>query len=139
MALFIGAITSAVSVLEVVAASVIDEWKLSRRAAALGTGMVIAALGVAPALVPEALTVADALASEVFLPLGALLLALLVAWRIGNATALVADGASPRVQRLLGGWFWTLRIAVPPLLVLVLWQTVPPAVRGILGAFGVGR
>jgi hypothetical protein len=36
VALFIGAITSAVSLLEVVTSSVIDEWKISRRVAALG-------------------------------------------------------------------------------------------------------
>jgi neurotransmitter:Na+ symporter, NSS family len=136
VALFIGAITSAVSLLEVVTSSVIDEFKLHRRVAAIGTGLLIVLLGLLPASNIDILGAMDGVASDVFLPFGGLLVAILVGWRLPNALELVGRGASPTTQRLLVGWRWTLRIAVPPLLVLVLWQTIPNAWRAIGALFG---
>jgi NSS family neurotransmitter:Na+ symporter len=125
-ALFIGAITSAISLLEVVVSSVIDEWKLDRRKAAIGAGVLIALLGILPAGNIDLLGAMDAIASEVLLPLGGLGLALLVGWGPPSRNLeAFAEGASPGVRALLGGWLWTLRIAVPPLLVVVLYRTIP--------------
>jgi neurotransmitter:Na+ symporter, NSS family len=120
-ALFIGAITSGVALLEVVTSSVIDEFKLNRRKAALVTGALIALLGIGPAASLNVLGAFDAIASEVFLPLGGLCLALLVGWgppsrRIEEFT----DGTSPAIRSIMGGWLWTLRVAMPPFLVIVL-------------------
>jgi NSS family neurotransmitter:Na+ symporter len=137
VALFIGAITSAISLLEVVVSSVIDEWKIDRRKAAIGGGILIALLGILPASNLDALGAMDAIASEVFLPLGGLGLALLVGW--GPPSRRLADfteGASPAVRAVFSGWLWTLRIVVPPLLVVVLSRTIPnalSAVRALLG------
>jgi neurotransmitter:Na+ symporter, NSS family len=131
LALFIGAVTSAVSLLEVVTSSVIDEWKLDRKKAAIGAGALIAIIGLAPASNLDILGALDAVASEVLLPLGGFLLAILVGWRMPDAIEIVGRGASPRVRSLLNGWRWTLRLAVPPLMILVLWQTVPGAFEGI--------
>jgi neurotransmitter:Na+ symporter, NSS family len=136
IALLIGAITSAVSLLEVVTSSVIDEFGLSRRAAALGAGGLIATLGILPAIDLVWLEVFDTLTGNVFLPLGGLLIAILVGWRMPNALELVSRGASPRMAELLRGWRWTLAFIVPPLLVLVLWNTTRAAwgiFAGILG------
>jgi neurotransmitter:Na+ symporter, NSS family len=131
-ALFIGAITSAVSILEVVTASVIDEWKIARTRAALLTGGTIALLGVLPASDIRMLGIMDAVASEVMVPIGALGLALLVGWGPpGRRLDEFAEGASPRVRALMGGWRWTLRLGVPPLLIIVLYQTIPGALRAI--------
>jgi neurotransmitter:Na+ symporter, NSS family len=135
VALFIGAITSAVSLLEVVTSSVIDEFKLDRRKAAIIAGVAITVLGLAPASDLDILGAMDAVASDVFLPLGGLLIALLVGWRMPNAIEMVARGASERTARLLTGWRWTLRIAVPPLLVLVLYKNVQVA-WGAIQALG---
>jgi neurotransmitter:Na+ symporter, NSS family len=134
IALFIGAVTSAISLLEVVVSSVIDEWKWNRRVAAIGGGTLIALLGILPARDLAVLDVMDKVASEVFLPLGGLGLALLVGW--GPPSRRIADfveGASPLVRSLMGGWLWTLRIAVPPLLVVVLSRTIPSAVTALRG------
>jgi neurotransmitter:Na+ symporter, NSS family len=142
VALFIGAITSAVSLLEVVTSSVIDEFRLSRTGAALGAGGLITALGILPALDLNWLTLFDAITGKVFLPLGGLAIAVLVAWRMPNPVDMVARGASPRTARLLHGWRFTLAFIVPPLLVLVLFNTIPAAVEefteAITGIFGRG-
>jgi neurotransmitter:Na+ symporter, NSS family len=138
IALFIGAITSAVSLLEVVTSSVIDEFHISRRAAALGAGGLIAALGVLPALNLNWLEVLDTLTGQIFLPLGGLLIAILVGWRIRNVVELVGRGASPGMVRLLQGWRFTLAFIVPPLLILVLWNTTRAAFRTFAGLLGGG-
>jgi neurotransmitter:Na+ symporter, NSS family len=138
LALFIGAITSAVSLLEVVTSSVIDEFRLSRRAAALGAGGLIAALGILPALDLMWLDLFDTITGNVFLPLGGLLIAILVGWRMPNAIEMVGRGASPAMARMLRGWRWTLAFIVPPLLVLVLWNTTRVAWGTIGGIFGAG-
>jgi neurotransmitter:Na+ symporter, NSS family len=138
LALFIGAITSAVSLLEVVTSSVIDEFRLSRRAAAIGAGAVIALLGILPALDLVWLDAFDTLTGKVFLPLGGLAIAILVGWMLPDAVGMVARGASQRMAQLLQGWRWTLAFIVPPLLVLVLWNTTRDAWATFAGIFGGG-
>jgi NSS family neurotransmitter:Na+ symporter len=136
-ALFIGAITSAIALLEVVVSTVIDEWKIDRRKAAIIMGIIIALLGIMPASNINILGAMDAVASEIFLPLGGLFLALLVGWGPpGKRIEMFAEGSSAWMRSLMVGWLWTLRIAVPPLLVVVLTRTVPAglgAIRAIGG------
>jgi NSS family neurotransmitter:Na+ symporter len=136
VALFIGALTSGVSLLEVVVASVIDEFGINRKAAALGAGGLIAAIGIAPALSIDVLGAMDAVASDIFLPLGGLCVAILVGWKVAavNMDAF-ATGAQPWIRNVMNGWMWTLRIAVPPLLVVVLWQNIPAGIGAIRAIF----
>jgi neurotransmitter:Na+ symporter, NSS family len=132
VALFIGAITSAIALLEVVVSSVIDEWKIDRRKASLVMGVVIALIGILPASNINILGAMDAIASEVFLPLGGLVLALLVGWGPGRKHVdEYFEGASPAVRSVMGGWLWTLRVVVPPLLVIVLYTTIPTAIAAL--------
>jgi neurotransmitter:Na+ symporter, NSS family len=138
VALFIGAITSAVSLLEVVTSSVIDEFGLSRRAAAIGAGGLIALLGILPAIDLVWLEALDTLTGKVFLPLGGLAIAILVGWLLPNAVEMVARGSSQSMARMLQGWRWTLAFIVPPLLVLVLWNTTREAWQTFVGIFGAG-
>ena len=131
-ALFIGAITSGIALLEVVVSSVIDEWKMDRRKASITMGIVIALLGILPASDINILGAMDAVASEVFLPLGGLFLALLVGWGPpGKRIEMFAEGASAGTRSLMIGWLWTLRVAVPPLLVVVLSRTIPAGIGAI--------
>jgi NSS family neurotransmitter:Na+ symporter len=116
--------------------SVIDEWKFDRRKAAVVAGVIIALVGILPASDINVLGAMDAVASEVFLPLGGLILAMLVGWGpAGKDLKTFTEGSSPGIQALMGGWIWTLRIAVPILLIVVLTQTVPNALNAI-GAIG---
>src|SRR5690606_35407245 len=95
VALFIGAITSAIALLEVVVSSVIDEWKFDRRKASIIAGVVIALLGSLPASNINVLGAMDAVASEVFLPLGGLILAMLAGWGpAGKNLKIYSEGAS---------------------------------------------
>ena len=131
-ALFIGAITSGIALLEVVVSSVIDESKFDRRKASITMGIVIAILGILPASDINILGAMDAIASEVFLPLGGLFLALLVGWGPpSRRIEMFAEGASPGIRRIMSGWLWTLRVVVPPLLLVVLTRTVPAGINAI--------
>jgi neurotransmitter:Na+ symporter, NSS family len=137
VALFIGAITSGVALLEVVVSTVIDESRFSRRTAAIIAGSVIAVIGIGPATSLDILGAMDAVASEVFLPLGGLALALLVGW--GPPSRRLdefMEGTTPGIRSVMKGWLWTLRVAVPPFLVIVLYQTIPSALAAVRGIGG---
>jgi neurotransmitter:Na+ symporter, NSS family len=136
IALFIGAVTSAVSLLEVVTSSVIDEAGIGRKPAAIGAGLIIAVLGVWPALDIDALGFMDSLASDVLLPLGGLLLAIFVGWIFKDPIGEVARGTGPVIRRILPGWLWMLRVVAPVLLLVVLWTTIPAAWTAVQEMFG---
>src|SRR5690606_23409215 len=110
IALFIGAITSAVSLLEVVVSSAIDNWKISRKAAAIIAGGLIAAIGILPARNTDVLGAMDAVATEIFLPVGGLLISILVGWRMSDRIAAFTEGAGPGALAFMGMWRWFLRI-----------------------------
>jgi NSS family neurotransmitter:Na+ symporter len=138
VALTVGALTSAISLLEVVTASVIDELGLSRRVAATATGTAIAALGIIPALSIDSLGLMDKLAGELLLVVGALATALLAGW---SAREAVDDelraGASPFWVRQVPRILTILRFVVPPVVAVVLYFSLRETVdlvKGLLGA-----
>lgn len=131
--LLIGAVTSAIALLEVVTSTVIDELGWSRRKAAVTMGGMIALAGLWPAMNTQALGAYDEVTGKVLLPLGALGTAVLVGWVMRNASDELAMGSSERVRGLLTAWLWVLRVGAPVLLALVLWSTVPEAVA-VMGA-----
>jgi NSS family neurotransmitter:Na+ symporter len=121
-ALIFGALTSAISLLEVVVSSAIDSLGWRRRPAALGLGAVIFALGVPAALDIKVLDWMDKLAGNIFLVFGGLALSIFVGWRMHDPLAEVQRGAT-RV-RWFGLWIWLLRIPVPLALAFVLYRSV---------------
>ncbi|HUG42543.1 MAG TPA: sodium-dependent transporter [Longimicrobiales bacterium] len=131
IALLIGAITSAISLLEVVTSSMIDEFGWARKKAAILMGITIAIVGIWPALDLNALGAYDAVTGNVLLPLGALGLALVVGWVMKNPIDEIAIGSGTRMRGFFEGWLWMLRVVAPVLLVVVLWSTVPGALRAI--------
>ena len=121
VALAVGAITSAISLLEVVTIWLIDEWQMSRKRAAITAGLSITALGIWPALNTDALGLMDKIAGELLLVFGTLMLAILVGWKARDAMqAELEHGASPfwaaQVPRILA----VLRWFVPPVVLVVL-------------------
>lgn len=138
IALFVGAVTSAISLLEVVTSSIIDEWGLPRRSAAVGAGVLILLLGLVPATNIDALGAMDAVASEVFLPLGGLGMAIFVGWLVTNPMGELLEGSSPRIRPWLSIWLWLLRVLAPVMLLIVLWQTVPTGWAAVTALFGGG-
>jgi neurotransmitter:Na+ symporter, NSS family len=121
--LFVAALTSAISLLEVVAAYFIDEMKWTRSKAAWVMGGVIFLLGIPSTLgisgvIPKLagrdfLDSADFLASNVLLPLGGFFIALFVGW-------IWTDGAKQEVENggaapfgLYVPWLWVCRVVAP--------------------------
>jgi NSS family neurotransmitter:Na+ symporter len=118
LALVMGALTSAISLLEVVVASVIDGLGWTRRRAACLSALAIAALGVPSALRLDVLGLMDQIGANVFLLLGGLLLSLMVGWGRRDPTPDVRVGAEG--VRWFFLWRSLLRFAVPAVLAVVL-------------------
>ncbi|MGD2152546.1 MAG: sodium-dependent transporter [Gemmatimonadales bacterium] len=119
-ALFVGALTSGISLLEVVTSSLIDHWKLDRMRAALGAGIVIMVIGVPCAYNQDILGLYDAIAGEFFLGMGAFFLALLVGWRALDIGDEVRQGFSH--EGLIRGWLWLIRVVAPIILAVVIYD-----------------
>src|SRR5690606_22944333 len=100
-ALLFGALTSTVSLLEVVVASMVDETKMQRPLAALVAGGLITLVGLWSALDTNALGFLDAVANNVMLPLGGLVIAMGVAWKMPDARA---QGSGAPSRAAPGGW-----------------------------------
>ena len=118
--LFVGALTSAISLLEVVTSSLIDNWRLDRTRAALGAGLVIMVVGIPSAYNQDILGLFDKIAGEFLLVVGAFFLALLVAWRIPDIVEEAKIGF--RGTGMLKGWLYLMRFAVPLVLAVVIYQ-----------------
>ncbi len=121
--LFVAALTSAISLLEVVSAYVIDEMKWTRSKAAWVMGTVIFLLGIPSVLgiagkLPtfwgrDFLDSADFIASNVLLPLGGLFIALFVGWfwTEGARQEVENNGSAP--FGLYVPWLWVCRVVAP--------------------------
>ena len=115
IALVVGAVTSAVSLLEVVASSIIDEYKLDRKKAAVGAGIAIMILGVIPATDLRVLAVWDRM-SEGLLALGALFMAIFVGWVMKHPGAEMVKGAGERFRKLVPPIIQVVRFVLPPVI-----------------------
>jgi len=121
--LFVAALTSAISLLEVVSAYFIDEMKWTRAKAAWTNGLLIFLLGIPSVLglagkIPKLggrdfLDSADFIASNVLLPLGGLFIALFVGWiwTEGAKKEVTNNGTVP--FGLETAWLWVCRIVAP--------------------------
>jgi NSS family neurotransmitter:Na+ symporter len=118
LALVVGALTSAISLLEVVVASMIDGIGWARARAAWLCAAGIALLGIPSALSQDVLGLMDQIGAKVFLPLGALLLSLMVGWGKRDAVAEASVGAEGIRWFFL--WRNLLRFVVPAVLTVVL-------------------
>ena len=133
-ALLVGAITSAISLLEVVVAAIIDTWNWPRRRAAVVMGLLITLIGVPSALSTNFLGVVDQLAGNLFLVVGALSLSIFVGWVMPDPIGEVRKGAEG--VRWLPVWRAFLRFVAPPLLLIILYFSVTSTigmVRGLIG------
>ena len=135
IALIVGAVTSAVSLLEVVAASVIDEFKLPRKRASVAAGVLIAVLGLLPASSLDLLGVIDKLA-EAMLALGALFMAIFVGWVAVGAADEMKTGASDRSRRMVPLVMTAVRFVLPPVILFATTYAFIAVVREYQAAFG---
>lgn len=127
--LVMAALTSAISILEVVAAALMDSLGLKRIAATLLAGLAITLLGVASAFSLDVLSVSDAVAGTVLLIVGGLMISVLVGWFDQTVRdELSAEGKGVTLFLLI-----SLRVVAPLLLFLVLSDAGPKAVEAVLG------
>lgn len=122
LALTVGAVTSAVSLLEVVTASMIDEFKMTRKPATLGAGIVIALVGLLPATSLDALGVIDTL-TEWFLSIGALMVTLFVGWRMRDPAKELLTGATGFFASIVPAVLFFVRWVMPPIIGFVVFWT----------------
>ena len=135
--LFVAALTSAISLLEVASSYFIDDWNWSRTKAAVFCGLAITLLGV-----PSAMSGAGGLFSSVFngtswfdgvdwvvsnvmLPLGGLGIALFVGWRISaqlRRDAFCSNSSSTAM--LYGGWLFLVQWIAPIAVIIVFLNAV---------------
>jgi NSS family neurotransmitter:Na+ symporter len=132
-ALIVGALTSAISLLEVVVASAIDGFGWSRHRAAWVMGAAIALLGAPSAWSTDILGVIDQIANNLFLLGGGLALAIFVGWVMRDPITEVRSGAEGIRWFFL--WRTFLRFAVPVGLGLVLLQAIPDTWHAVRGLF----
>lgn len=139
--LAIAALSSAISMLEVVVAHLIEEHELERLRAALAAGAGIALLGL-PAAWSDSVWLfgagfgkilqwlggpdwnwfasMDFLASNVLLPIGGLGLALLAAWRLDEPARRAEYLSGTRWPWTYSSWLWALRYLAVPAIVLIM-------------------
>jgi NSS family neurotransmitter:Na+ symporter len=130
-ALIVGALTSAMSLLEVVVSSAIDGFGWSRAKAAWGCGAAITALGAFSAFDIGVLDVADQFANNILLLGGGFALCLFVGWVMPDPMSEVQAGAG--ALPWLGTWRVLLRFIVPLFLGYVLIQAVPDTWEAVFG------
>ena len=121
-ALTVGAVTSAVSLLEVVTASMIDEFKIQRKSAAIGAGVLILLVGLIPATSLDALGIIDSI-TEWFLAVGALGMTLFVGWRMRDPISEMVDGASGMFARVVPTMMLFVKFVMPPIIGFVVFWT----------------
>jgi NSS family neurotransmitter:Na+ symporter len=122
LALVVGALTSAISLLEVVVSTAMDQLGWTRRRSALLLGAACALLGIPAALDLDVLGRMDQLAGTLFLVFGGLMLSIFVGWVMPDPVAEARQGAEH--VRWFFAWRGILRTAVPALLAVVLWQSL---------------
>ncbi len=120
VALFVGALTSGISLLEVVVSSLIDTWKLDRAGAALGAGLVITLVGVPSAFSLDVLGLFDKIAGNFLLVVGGLALSVFVGWLMADPIDEVRQGFNS--EGVLKVWLWMVRVVVPIILAVVVYQ-----------------
>ncbi|WP_227354400.1 sodium-dependent transporter [Haladaptatus salinisoli] len=110
--LLIAALSSAISLLEVVVSYFVDNYGVSRPVLTVGIGVVVFALGVPSALDTNTLTLFDKIANNILLPLGVVLTVIFVGW-------VYSAGAVRELRRGLGNtsnigpfWLWHVRVVV---------------------------
>jgi NSS family neurotransmitter:Na+ symporter len=133
--LFFAALTSAISLLEVVVAAIVDGWKWPRRKATIAAGAAIALLGIPAALDTNVLGAMDALIGQFLLIVGGLFTAILVGYRIlPQADAELAQGMPNAAARR--AWSVFVRYVAPAVLVMILVFLIGPTWDAIQTIFG---
>ncbi|APX95308.1 sodium-dependent transporter [Natronorubrum daqingense] len=116
----IAALSSAISLMEVVVSYAIDELDLDRVTATLAIGGAIFLLGIPSAYDLVLLDLFDLFADQILLVLGGLLLAILVSWSLSTLAIEELERGIGDLGSLGTAWIWAVRIPVVLVLVVAL-------------------
>lgn len=127
----VAALTSAVSLLEVVVAYLVDEKQVPRARATMGAGAAIFVLGIPSSLSFGLLSghklfdktffdIMDYLSSNILLPLGGILIAIFAAWIAWPRVIEEASGWEKSTIPLAGVWRFVLGVVAPIAILIVL-------------------
>jgi len=135
--LCLAALTSTISLLEVITTFLVDEYKFKRKTVVVIGGIVVFLLGIPSALSYNLLATIkicgltifgalDYLASNIFLPLGGICIALFAGWFWGRKNALVYihEGSERTPLWLMKLWQFMIRYIAPILIVLVFLNSI---------------
>jgi NSS family neurotransmitter:Na+ symporter len=129
----IAALTSAISLLEVVTAWLIDEKGWSRRRAAVCMGIAVFIVGIPaslgysllkgfsfPGLGMDMLDTYDWISNSIFLPLGGILTAVFTGYVWGGTRAAREVGRGRKASSIVKIWVWLIRYVVPVLIIVIM-------------------
>ena len=133
VALVVAAITSAVSLLEVISAALMDQAGLGRRSATMAAGLVAGVVGLLPAISLSNLALMDQIAAELFTVLGVLGTAVLVGWAMKRPDEELLRGASPSFARIVPIALFLVRFVVPVLLAWIAWLSLRETIDVVFG------
>jgi NSS family neurotransmitter:Na+ symporter len=142
IALTVAALTSSVSLLEVVVAYLIDEWKFSRVKAVLSSSAVMAGLcvlaslslgGLGPVIFGKgAFDIFDLLTDKIFLAIGGMLLCIFAGWRLDKKELKDEITNEGKISfGLFNIWYALVKFVIPVTIAIV-------AVGGIMDGFDAG-
>jgi NSS family neurotransmitter:Na+ symporter len=136
--LFVAAITSAISMLEVVVAYFMEELKMSRRAAVIVTCVIVAILGSLSSLPQGTLKdytlfgksifdIFDYTTSNIMLPVGGLFIVLFVGWKMKRSDVLdelTSGGTIPFKRNILDVTMFCIKFLAPVAISFVLLNSI---------------
>lgn len=130
--LFIAALTSAISLLEVVVTYAIDQLKWSRAKAAIVMATAIALLGIPSALsvgghIPQIagkdfLDAADFLTNNIIMPLGGIFISVFVGWVWADGAKAEVTDNGKTVFPMYTIWLWTCRVIAPVCIAVIFFK-----------------
>ena len=131
----IAALSSAISILEVLVSYLIDELDVARVPAAVAVGVAVFLLGVPVTVDLVFLDLFDKLADGVLLVLGSLLLALFVGWVIPDVAREELSKGVGNLGGLGDAWIWIVRIPIVVVVLVSLYLGVVDYVGFLTGDF----
>ncbi|HXF95480.1 MAG TPA: sodium-dependent transporter [Gemmatimonadales bacterium] len=131
------ALTSAISLLEVPVAALVDGWKMSRPRASVISGIVTALIGLRAAFDVDIVGASDQIVGNFLLITGGFFICLLAGYRLrAQADAELAKGLpNPAARR---AWLVFVRFIAPALLLVVMYSALGPTWRALLVLLGFG-
>ena len=116
--LFMAALTSAISLLEVITAYFSDEHSVPRHLGAVMFGFISFLTGIGVTYSSGYFDFLDKLASNYLLPLGAVSISLFVGWRL-KKEIIKTDFEGTFYAGIFGVWLWCIRLISPVLVIIV--------------------